>query len=134
MVIIELIQAYPRTSIIIFSLIITLLITIVNFLMVDRKRMKEIREKQKRLREEMKKFKDNPEKILEINKQMMEDMPEQLRHSFKPMLVTLVPLLISFSWLRATYATTIIASTWFWWYIGASIIFSIFLRKIFGLQ
>jgi uncharacterized membrane protein (DUF106 family) len=134
MAIIELIQNYPRISIIVLSLIITLLITIVNFFMVDRKRMKEIRDKQKKLREEMKSFKDNPEKMLEINKKMMEDMPEQLKHSFKPMLVTLVPLLILFSWLRTTYAETIIASTWIWWYIGASIVFSIILRKVFGLQ
>jgi len=134
MAILELIPAYPRISIIVLSLIVTLLITIVNFFMVDRKRMKEIRDKQKKLREEMKNFKDNPEKMLEINKKMMEDMPEQLKHSFKPMLVTLVPLLILFSWLRTTYATTIIASTWIWWYIVASIVFSIILRKVFGLQ
>lgn len=134
MAILELIPLYPRSSIIILSLIATLFITIVNFFMVDKTRMKEIKEKQKRLREEMKKFKDNPEKVLEINKQMMEDMPEQLRHSFKPMLVTLVPLLILFTWLRSTYAATTIASTWIWWYIGSSIVFSMILRKIFGLQ
>ena len=134
MAILELIPAYPRISIIVLSLIVTLLITIVNFFMVDRTRMKEIRDKQKKLREEMKNFKDNPEKMLEINKKMMEDMPEQLKHSFKPMLITLVPLLILFSWLRATFATTILASTWIWWYIGASIVFSIILRKVFGLQ
>mgnify|MGYP001561455027 FL=1 len=79
-------------------------------------------------------FKDNPEKMLEINKKMMEDMPEQLKHSFKPMLVTLIPLLVLFTWLKSTYAATTIASTWFWWYIGASILFSIILRKVFGLQ
>jgi len=130
----ELIQSYPRISIIVLSLIVTLFITIVNFFMLDRKRMKELREKQKRLKEEMKKFRDNPEKMMEINKQMLEDFPEQMRHSFKPMLVTIIPLLILFSWLKSNFASTAIASTWFWWYIGASIIFSIILRKIFGLQ
>jgi len=134
MAIVELIQNYPRTSIIVLAFIVTLFITIVNFFMVDRKRMKEIREKQKRLREEMKKFKDNPQKMMEINKQMMEDMPEQLKHSFKPMLVTIIPLIILFKWLRATYAITAISGSWFWWYIGASILFSMLLRKIFGLQ
>jgi len=130
----ELIQNNPRTAIIILSLIVTLFITIVNFFMVDKKRMKEIREKQKALRVEIKKYKDNPAKMMELNKQMMEDLPEQLRHSFKPMLVTIIPLLILFGWLKATFSITSIAGTWFWWYIGASITFSMILRKIFGLQ
>ena len=96
--------------------------------------MREIRERQKALREEMKKFKNNPEKMMELNKKMLQDMPEQLKASFKPMIITLVPLLILFSWLKATFAATAIASTWFWWYIGASILSIIILRKMFGLQ
>jgi len=130
----ELIQNSPRISIIVLSLLVTLFITIVTFFMTDRKRMKEIRDKQKELRQEIKKYRDNPAKMMELNKQMMEDMPEQLKHSFKPMLVTIIPLILLFGWLRATFASTSIASTWFWWYIGASIISSILLRKIFGLQ
>ena len=134
MVITELIQNNPRIAIIVMAFLVTLFITVVNYFMVDRSRMKEIREKQKRLRAEMKQYKDNPQKMMEINKQMMEDMPEQLKHSFKPMLVTIIPLLILFSWLRSTFAITAIASTWFWWYIITSIIFSMILRKAFGLQ
>lgn len=130
----ELIQNNPRIGIIILSFIVTLFITIVNYFMVDKTRMKEIRDKQKALRQEMKKYRDNPSKMIELNKQLMEDMPEQLKHSFKPMLVTIIPLLILFKWLRATYALTAIAGTWLWWYIGFSILFSIILRKIFGLQ
>jgi uncharacterized membrane protein (DUF106 family) len=130
----ELIQNNPRIGIIILSFIVTLFITIVNYFMTDRKRMKEIKDKQKRLRKELKEFKDNPQKMMEINKQMMEDMPEQLKHSFKPMLVTIIPLLILFKWLRATFLITEIAGSWFWWYIIASIAFSMVLRKAFGLQ
>ena len=134
MTITQLIQNNPRISIIILSFIVTLFITIVNYFMTDRNRMKEIKEKQKRLRVELKEFKDNPQKMMEINKQMMEDMPEQLKHSFKPMLVTIIPLLILFKWLRATFLITEIAGSWFWWYIISSIAFSMILRKVFGLQ
>ncbi len=130
----ELIQANPRTAIIILSLIVTLFITVVTYFMTDRVRMKEIKDKQKALRLEIKEFKHDPAKIMELNKQMMEDMPEQLKHSFKPMLVTIIPLLILLGWLRSTFAETTIASTWIWWYIGSSIVFSMGLRKIFGLQ
>ena len=130
----ELIQNNPRLAIIILSLIVTLFITIVTYFMTDRVRMKEIKAKQKALRLEIKKYKHDPAKMMELNKQMMEDMPEQLKHSFKPMLVTIIPLLILLGWLRATFADTAIASTWIWWYIGSSIVFSMSLRKIFGLQ
>lgn len=130
----ELIQNNPRIAIIILSLIVTVFITTVTYFMTDRERMKEIKAKQKALRLEIKKFKHDPAKMMELNKQMMEDMPEQLKHSFKPMLVTIIPLLILLGWLRATFADTVIASTWIWWYIGSSIVFSMGLRKIFGLQ
>ena len=134
MTITDLIQNNPRIAIIILAFMVTLFITIVTHFMVDKKRMKEIKEKQKALRAEIKKFRDNPAKMMELNKQMMEDMPEQLKHSFKPMLVTIIPLLILFKWLRATFAITAIAGTWFWWYIGFSILFSMILRKVMGLQ
>lgn len=123
-----------RISILILSLLVTLFITIITYYMTDRKRMKELRDKQKALRIEIKKHKDNPQKMMELNKQMIEDMPEQLKHSFKPMLITMIPIIIIFAWLRSTFALTVIAKTWFWWYIGSSIVFSIILRKVFGLQ
>jgi len=130
----ELIQSNPEISIVALAFLVSIAITLINYFMVDREKMKQIRQKQKQLREEMKKFKNNPEKVMEINKQMLEDMPEQLKMSFKPMLITLVPLLILFAWLKSTFAATSIASTWIWWYIGASIVSSIVTRKLFGLQ
>ena len=130
----ELIQNNPRIGIIILSFIVTIFITTVTYFMTDRVRMKEIKTKQKALRKEIKQYKDNPAKMMELNKQMMEDMPEQLKHSFKPMIITIIPLIILLGWLRATFAETAIAGTWIWWYIGSSIIFSMILRKVVGLQ
>lgn len=133
MVIIEIIQNNPISSILILSLLATIFITIVNFFMVDRTKMKEIKEKQKALRQEVKKYKDNPQKMMEFNKQMIEGMPEQLKHSLKPMIITTIPMLILFVWLRSIFIMTAIASTWIWWYIGSSIIFNICLRKCVGI-
>ena len=130
----ELIQNNPRISMIVISFLVTLFITIVTYFMTDKVRMKELRDKQKRLKEEIKKHRDNPQKMMELNKQMMEDMPEQLRHSFKPMLVTIIPMMLLWTWLKGVYTITPIASTWFWWYLGASLVSSIILRKLFGLQ
>lgn len=130
----EFIQNNPRLGLAIIAFVVSLFITIVTHFMTDKERMKEIKDKQKSLRQEMKQHKDNPAKMMEINKKMMEDMPEQMKHSFKPMIVTLIPLLILFKWLREAFAITAIASSWIWWYIGFSMLFSISLRKIFKLQ
>ena len=135
MVITEFIQSNAwnaRISIVVLSFLVTLFITVVTYYMTDRVRMKELKEKQKRLRKEIKQHRDNPQKMMELNKQMMEDMPEQLKHSFKPMLVTIIPLLILLGWLRSTF--TDILPSWIWWYIGSSVIFSMGTRKVFGLQ
>lgn len=134
MVLENFIVSYPRTSIILISATVTILITIVRYFMTDREKMKEIRERQKELRKEMKEFRDNPEKMMEINKKMLEDMPEQMKMSIKPMIITLIPLLILFAWLRGAYADTVIASTWIWWYIGSAIISGIVVSKAVGLQ
>jgi len=134
MAITELIQINPRISIVILSLIASLIITIISYFLTDRGKMKEIRERQKEIRLELKQVKNDPEKVMELNKKMMQDFPEQMRASLKPMIVTIVPILIFFGWLKSTFAGTDIAGTWLWWYIISSIIFSILIRKIFGLQ
>jgi len=133
MAITDLIQSNPKLSIILISLIVSILITVIRYFTVDKNKMKEIKEKQKKLREEMKQYKNNPEKMMEINKKMLEDFPEQMKQSFKPMIITIIPIILLFGWMKSIYAGTSIASTWIWWYIGASIIFSILLNKIFGL-
>jgi uncharacterized membrane protein (DUF106 family) len=91
-----------------------------------------MKQKQKALREEMKKFRDNPQKMMELNKQMMEDFPKQMSQSLKVSVITLVPLLLLFGWLKNVY--TPLLPHWIWWYILSSIIFSIFIRKIFKMD
>lgn len=134
MEIITWIQNNPKIAIILISFLATLLITIVNYFLTDRKKMKEISERQKALREEMKQYKNDPAKMMEINKKMMEDFPEQMKQSLKPLIITLIPLLLLFSWIRSIFAETIIAKTWIWYYIASSLFFSIVLRKIFKMQ
>ena len=134
MAIMELIQVYPKGSIIVLSFFVTIFITVVRYFMTDREKMKEIKDRQKELRKEMKNHKGNPEKMMELQQRMLEDMPEQFKHSIKPMAITLIPVFILFAWMKATYAGTAIAGTWLWWYIGASLVFSIILSKIFNLQ
>jgi uncharacterized membrane protein (DUF106 family) len=128
------ILANPKTSIITISFLATLFITILSYFMTNRDLLKQIKEKQKSLREEMKKYKDNPEKMMEINRQMMEDFPKQMKESMKISLVTIIPFILLFKWLKAIFIETTIASSWIWWYIIFSLIFSMILRKVFKLD
>jgi len=126
--------ANPKGSILAISFLVTLFITVVRYYMTDKEKMKALRDKQKALRAEMKEHKSDPERMMKINQQMLEDMPEQMKMSFKPMLVTMIPILLIFAWMRSTYLLTSLAGSWLWWYIGSSIVFSIILSKKFGLQ
>jgi uncharacterized membrane protein (DUF106 family) len=127
------IQANPRLSIILISIVVSFFISLINYLVLDKEKVRALREKQKTLNEEMKKHKDNPQKMMEIQKEMFSHMGENLRHSFKPMIITTIPLLIVFGLIRGEFNETTLASTWIWYYIGASIIASIFFRKLFKL-
>jgi len=134
MVIVEYIQTNPLLSVVIISIIITSIMTTLRYFVTDRELMKDIKEKQKFIREEMKKYKDNVEKLNDLNKQMMEHFPAQMKQTFKLMLITIVPMIIIFGWLRETFATTTMAGSWLWWYIGFSMAFSIFLGKALKLD
>ena len=125
---------HPKPAILIIYLLVTIFITIISYYVTDRNLMKEIKEKQKRLKEEMKIHKDNPQKMMEINKQMMEDFPKQMKQSMKISVITIIPLLLLFNWLRPTFTQTTLATNWIWWYIIASLIFSIVLRKVFKMD
>ena len=45
----------------------------------------------------------NMKKMQKIQKEMMESMMENLQHSFKPMLITIIPFILVFGWLSSTY-------------------------------
>lgn len=132
----SLMQAYPIPGIIIFGVIVSLAITIVNKLIVNQERLKELRAKQKACQEDMKKCKDNPQKMMEIQKEMMSHMGESMKHSMLPMLITFIPLILLFGWLRGIYTPTglePILKGWIWYYIGASLVSSLIFRKVFNM-
>lgn len=134
---IEFIQQFAQTSphifVIVVSVLVSLFISGVNYFVLNKERMHEIKARQKALQEEMKNHKDNPQKMMELQKEMFSHMGESLKHSMKPMLITFIPILIFFPIVRTALIATSIASTWFWWYLGTSIIASMIFRKLFKL-
>ncbi|MBS3074167.1 DUF106 domain-containing protein [Candidatus Pacearchaeota archaeon] len=125
-----LIQANPRISIIIIALLVSFLSTLATKLLTNQERLKELKEEQKKSKELLKQHKGNTEKMMEIQKGMMSGSMEMMKQSFKPMIITLIPLLIVFSFLRSTYAATELAKSWIWYYLAAAIIGSMLFKKI----
>ncbi len=124
----ELMTTYPKESVILISFLITLIMTLITKKFTDQNRMKELKGIQKACQIKLKDNAGNPAKMAEIQKEMMSCSMELLKHSFKPMIFTMIPLLILFWWIRGVYSP--ILSGWLWWYLGAGIISSLVLRKL----
>ena len=129
----ELMIANPKLSLIILALLVTLVMTLVTKKFTDQDRMKELKKIQKACQIKLKDAKGNLEEQQKIQKEMMNCSMELMKHSFKPLLITFIPLLIFFWWIRGIYTGTDLASSWLWYYIGASIISSIVFRKILNV-
>jgi uncharacterized membrane protein (DUF106 family) len=129
----EIIQQYPHVSIIVIAIAISFFISLVNYFVLDKEKMNEIKAKQKKLQEDMKIHKDNPQKLMELQKEMFSHMGASFKHSLKPMLITIVPLFILFPFVRTALAETAIKSSWFWYYLVASFASSLLFRKLFKL-
>lgn len=148
MILIDFVEWSPLISIIVFSLIITTIQSWIYKKLIDQRKYQELKEKQKSLQARMKENKE-PEKMMEIQREMMQVSMENMRLTMKPMLITLLPLLLVFyglKWLYvdATQTGNIIAwninlplvgtgAGWLLSYIIFGLIFSLILRKAFGL-
>lgn len=126
----EWLVANPKLGIILISSVITLALTLVTKYFTNQNRMKELKEVQKACQIKIKSGKLTKEEMSEINKQMLDCSMEMMKHSFRPMFITLLPILVIFWWVRGIFDTTAIAKTWIWYYIGSAIVASIIFRKL----
>lgn len=124
----QLMTTYPKESVVIISFLITLITTLITKKYTNQNRMKELKQIQKACQIKLKDSAGNPAKMAEIQKEMMACSMELLKHSFRPMIFTMIPLLILFWWIRGVYSP--ILSGWLWWYLGAGILSSLILRKL----
>lgn len=135
----EIMKQYPHTSIIILGLAVAFFIQLVNYFILDKERLRDIKAKQKSLQEEVKQHRDNPQKMMELNQQMVSHSMEMMKHSFKPMLITFIPIIIFFKYMTDIFSTTYLGvkyflfPVWLWYYLIASIIGSIIFRKLLKL-
>lgn len=135
------VQWNPLVSVIIFSFIITFLLTIMYKKLTDQKKVQEINQKQKELRDKMKEYKNQPEKMMEIQKEMIQYSAESIKLSFKPMIISSIPMIIVLGLLNKLYTGLQVGKifiipllgiklNWFWTYVVFSFIFNIALQKV----
>lgn len=148
MFLVDFVNWSPLTSIIVFSLIITVLLTFLYKVLMNQQKYKELKEKQKELQVKVRTEKD-PQKLAAIQQEMMKVSMDNMKLTMKPMLITFIPLLAIFAGLKwiymdATKVGNIIAwgaklpivgdgAGWFLCYVVFSFIFSLIFRKVFGL-
>ncbi|HJX49957.1 MAG TPA: EMC3/TMCO1 family protein [Candidatus Nanoarchaeia archaeon] len=128
MVIKEWMVANPKLSVIVLAFLVTLVMTLVTKFLTNQPKMRELKDKQKQCQINLKSFPLGSEDALKVQKEMMACTMELMKHSFKPILISFIPLILFFWWIRGVYSTVL--SGWIWWYIPAGIISSIILRKI----
>ncbi len=92
-------------AILIISIVITIITTIAYKYLTDQAKIKKLKEDMKKDQKKLKVLmKENPEKAQKLQKDIMGRNSELMKHSFKPTLYTLIPLLIIFGWLNAHMA------------------------------
>ena len=135
-------------GILIISFLVTLFQILVYKKMTDQERLKELQKEQKDLQQKLKETKDMTE-MQNHQKKMMELTTEMLKHNMKPMIVTFLPLIIVFYWLKHAYISAGVGNIiswgvklpivgdgggWLFCYIVFSLVFSVMLRKAFKLH
>jgi len=116
-------------SLAIISVAVTLIATLAHKWLTDQEKMRHLKSRQKEIQKQLKGCKDQ-KLMTELNGEMMSLMGTMFKGSFRPMIVTLVPFLILFYWLKDVYGP-ILGGAWIWYYIGFSVVSSIILRKVF---
>jgi len=139
--------------------LISLMIVLITARVMDPKEMKRLKKRVAAYQEKIKEArkKQNIKQVTKLQKQMMADQKQMMTKSFKPMLYTMIPIIIIFSWLRQyEYLQAFVANHgyvvklpftmpealvknrtdlgWFGWYIFCSLPTSTLIKKILNIE
>ncbi len=107
--------------------------------MTDQEKIKETKDRIKKHQEEMKKATKagDTKKLQRVQQDMMALTMENLKHNLRPMLITFIPFILVFMWVRDQYSSvgTVasiagFAMDWFWWYFICAMLVSLIVNKI----
>ncbi len=122
-------------GLLILTFIITLVTTLAYKYFTDQKQMEQLKGEMKEIQNQLKDSNESTEKKMALQKTVLEKNMHYMKQSFKPMLITFLPIIILFGWLRNYYIALgnpkiFFGLTWIWTYLIFSLIFSILLRKL----
>ena len=89
----------PFLGVLLLSFGVSLLITVAYKYFTDQRKMKELKDKQKEFQATLKGLRDKPEEMMKVQKEAMAVNLEYMKHSFKPTLITMIPVLLLFAWM-----------------------------------
>ncbi|MEK6819801.1 MAG: EMC3/TMCO1 family protein [Nanoarchaeota archaeon] len=129
----DLMISYPKESVVLVSILVTLIMTLIAKYFTNQDRMRELKTVQKTCQIKLKENKNDAKKMAEIQKQMLECNMEMMKHSMKPLLFAFIPLILLIGWLKGVYVETEIAKSWLWWYIGSGVLSSLIFRRLLNV-
>jgi uncharacterized membrane protein (DUF106 family) len=94
----------PALGILIITFFISLAIVLIYKFTTDQVHMKALRAKIKKHQEEMKTLRNDPEQMMKVQKKAMAVNTELMKHSMRPTLYTMVPIIIIFGWLASHFS------------------------------
>lgn len=89
----------PLLIVILVSLIISVIITVVYKFATNQTEMKRLKEQQKDFQKRMKELRSNPEEMMKVQKEAMKSNMDYMKHSLKATLITMLPIILIFSWM-----------------------------------
>ena len=84
--------------------IITIIVIAAYWKFTDQKVMKELKAEQKAFQARMKELREHPEQMMKVQKEAMAKNMEYFKHSLKPTLITMLPILLIFGWMSGAIA------------------------------
>ena len=123
----------PTFGLFFITLIVALIVTLVYKFATNQKFMKETKQELKNMRKDMKKHRSDVKKMGEIQKEMMGKNMKMMKQQIVPMVITFLPIILIFGWMRASYvdyAFPGIGMSWIWTYIIFSVVLTLLLRKV----
>ncbi len=90
----------PFWAVFVLALVISIIVTLAYKVFTNQDEMKRLKERQKEFSKKMKTLRDNPSEMMKVQKEAMSVNMEYMKHSFKVMLITMLPILLIFGWMN----------------------------------
>src|SRR3989344_4844831 len=91
----------PLLTVVVLALFISLVITLSYKFLTNQSQMKELKEKQKGCQKKMKELRSDSGEMMKMQKEAMSANMEYMKHSLKPTLITMLPIILIFGWMTA---------------------------------